>query len=106
MSEEYISREAALKAVGALSWAGFRLKEVPAADVRPRWIPVEEQLPDAGDSVLCWYEYYSYSECRMVTDYGMGYQYNGHWAGEATNGYKARVLYWMPWPEPPEEETK
>lgn len=33
--DEYISRSAALKAVGESSWAGFRLNEIPAADVRP-----------------------------------------------------------------------
>ena len=76
----------------------------PAADVveRPRWIPVAERLPEDGDYVLCWHEYYSYSECRMVTDYGLGYQYNGNWGGEASNGHNARVLYWIPLPEPPE----
>ena len=38
--DEYISRSAALKAVGESSWAGFRLNEIPAADVRP--------VPDGG----------------------------------------------------------
>ena len=111
MSEEYISRSAAMNdlrqvCVHAEDEAEVlrAIAAIPAADVveRPRWIPVAERLPEGGDYVLCWHEYYSYSECRMVTDYGLGYQYNGIWGGEASNGHNARVLYWMPLPEPPE----
>lgn len=39
----------------------------------------------------------------MYQTYGIGYQYNGMWGGEVANGRKAKVLAWMPLPEPPSE---
>lgn len=33
--DDYISREAAIREVGVSTWAGARLKDLPAADVRP-----------------------------------------------------------------------
>lgn len=68
------------------------------------WIPANKRLPPNGDDVLCWYEYFRYGEyCAMYQTYGIGYQYNGMWGGEVANGRKAKVLAWMPLPEPPSE---
>ena len=58
------------------------------------WIDVKDKLPPDGEDVLCWYEYWRY---------GIGYQYGGNWGGEVTNGRNAKVLYWMPLPNPPKE---
>ena len=76
-----------------------------AADVAPvvHWNPADEKLPPEGQEVLCWYEFFhlvlSYN--RMSRTYGIGYQYNGMWDIEAAQGRDAKVLAWMPLPEPP-----
>lgn len=68
-----------------------------------KWISAEDRLPDDGKEVLCWYEYFRYgSYNRMFRTFEIGYCFDGHWGGEVSNGVKARVLYWMPLPEPPE----
>lgn len=70
------------------------------------WISAKERLPENGEYVLCWYEYFRYGDFNaMFAAYGIGYCYNGHWGGEVANGTKARVLAWMPLPEPPEGEV-
>ena len=71
-----------------------------AADVEPvkRWIPVSKGLPEDGEDVLCWYEYFRFGEYI-----GIGYQYNGFWGGEVSTGRNAKVLAWMPLPEPPKD---
>ena len=69
----------------------------------PRWIPVEERLPENFRKVLCWGEYFRYGDFNgMVVNYALGYQNNGSWGGEVANGTNARALAWMPLPEPPE----
>lgn len=75
--------------------------QIPAVSV-PQWISVKDRLPENGEYVLCWYEYFRYGDFNaMFAAYGIGYCYNGHWGGEVANGTKARVLAWMPLPEPP-----
>ena len=79
-------------------------ENLPAADVEPvkRWIPVSKGLPNDFEDVLCWYEYFRFgSYNRMFRTFGIGYQYNGHWGGEVSTGRNAKVLAWMPLPEPP-----
>ena len=79
-----------------------RIKAAPVADTMPKWTKVEDGLPENGVDVLCWYEYFRYgSYNQMFRTYGIGYQYNGNWAGNAASGHKARVLAWMPLPNPP-----
>ena len=71
-----------------------------------RWIPVEERLPENGVETLCWYEYFRYGDFNaMFATYGIGYQFHGNWGGEVANGRNAKVLAWMPLPEPPEVEN-
>ena len=37
------------------------------------WIPVEKKLPEEGQKVLVWYEYFRYGEYnRMIKTYGIG----------------------------------
>ena len=79
------------------------LREAPAADVipRPRWTPADEELPPEGVDVLCWYEYFRYgSYNRMYQTVGLGYQFGGDWNREVAQGRLAKVLAWMPLPEP------
>lgn len=71
---------------------------------RTRWIPCSERLPEDGQDVLCWYQYFRYGNYnRLWQTYGIGFQYNGNWGGEVSIGRDAKVLFWMPLPEPPEE---
>lgn len=37
----------------------------------------------------------------MFQTYGIGHCYNKIWCGEVANGIRARVIAWMPLPEPP-----
>ena len=70
-----------------------------------RWIPCSERLPEDGQDVLCWYQYFRYGNYnRLWQTYGIGFQYNGNWGGEVSTGRDTKVLFWMPLPELPEEE--
>lgn len=72
---------------------------------RTRWIPCSERLPEDGQDVLCWYQYFRYGNYnRLWQTYGIGSQYNGNWGGEVSTGRDTKVLFWMPLPEPPEED--
>lgn len=80
--------------------------EITTVEVIPTtWTLTDEALPPNGEDVLCWYEYFRFGEYkRMFQTYGIGYQYNGMWGGEVAQGQKARVLAWIPLPEPPKME--
>ncbi len=85
------------------------LVSAPAADVAPvvRWIPAAEKMPPEGQEVLCWCEFFRFgSYNRMFRTYGIGYQYNGMWGGEVAQGRDAKVLAWMPLPEPPKKARR
>ena len=64
------------------------------------WIPVEDGLPEGGEKVLVWYEYFRYGEYnRMFQTHGIGWQYDGYWSGDVS-GTKARCIAWRPLPKP------
>lgn len=80
-------------------------EEIAVARERQRWIPVTERLPEDGDVVLCWYEYFRFGEYnRMYRTYGIGYYINGMWGGDVSSGRNTKVLAWMPLPDGPEVE--
>ena len=79
-------------------------EEIAVARERQRWIPVTERLPEDGDVVLCWYEYFRFGEYnRMYRTYDIGYYINGMWGGHVSSGRNTKVLAWMPLPDGPEE---
>lgn len=80
------------------------VSDASTADVAPvvHWVLTDEKLPPEWQDVLCWYEYFRYGALnRMCQTYGIGFQFNGNWGGEVANGRSAKVLAWMPLPEPP-----
>lgn len=69
------------------------------------WISVKDKMPEDGVDVLCWYEYFRYGDYNcMWRTYGIGRCFYKMWSGEVANGTRARVIAWMPLPEPPEGE--
>jgi hypothetical protein len=63
------------------------------------WVKCEDRLPEEGKQVLVYYEYFRYGEYnRMWPAYGVGYQYDGHWAGDVS-GLKLKVVAWQPFPD-------
>lgn len=120
---EYIERAAAInKILGyivnqnchdvALHNIGIRkalsaIDSLPAADVveRPRWIPVEERLPEVGEKVLICHSHEghkSISICSLRKSFLRDDELGGFIAWSA---YTKNVTHWMPLPEPPEREV-
>lgn len=80
-------------------------EEIAVLQEREKWVPVTERLPEDGDVVLCWYEYFRFGEYnRMYQTYGIGYYIDGMWGGDVSNGQNIKVLAWMPLPDGPEVE--
>lgn len=81
---------------------------IAADELRKRqWISVKDRLPENGEDVLCWYEYFRYGNYnRLFQTYGIGYQYNGNWGGEVAQGRQTRVIAWQSLPEPPKKKKK
>ena len=66
-------------------------------DEKPRWISVEERLPEAGERVLCDCRANIYEVMKMRTD--------GDWVCDTNHVYMhSFVTHWMPLPQAPEEE--
>ena len=80
-------------------------EEIAVLQEQEKWVPVTERLPEDGDVVLCWYEYFRFGEYnRMDQTYGIGYYINGMWGGDVSNGQNIKVLAWRPLPDGPEVE--
>lgn len=106
---EYIERGSAMRTAHILRPEDKELMSaisiIPAVSV-PQWISVKDRLPEDGENVLIWYEYFRYgSYNRMYKTYEIAYQYDGFWSGVNPLGQKARVFAWMPLPKPPKGEN-
>ena len=73
----------------------------PVTPQELRWIPVSERLPNTEDEVLCWYEYYHWSQEKILPEYGLGcyFKETKSWFGEVANGKDVRVIAWIPLPQ-------
>lgn len=78
------------------------LQNFPAADVRPRWIPVTERLPLYGQDVLAVRTYGDGEKCQevLMAHIAVWNEGTGEKWWNATN-----ITHWMPLPQPPKEET-
>lgn len=83
------------------------LKELKQLREKTKWIFASERLPEEDTNVLCWYEYFRYGNYnKMHQTYGVGTYFGRFgWAGDIT-GEQARVIAWMPLPEPYKAETE
>lgn len=70
----------------------------------PTWIPCSERLPDDGENVLVWFEYFRYGDYnRLFQTTGISYVFDGEWSGfvNGSSGWsKLRIIAWLPLPEP------
>ena len=88
-SKRDLERAYGANAVGKL------INELPSAMPKPRWIPVEEKLPEDGQNVLF---------CDIDNDIMVGYHIKGrsntHFQQDGTYEDMKNVRAWMPLPEP------
>ena len=67
---------------------------------RPKWIPVDDRLPDYGERVLVINE--AYTEDQRYTMYNVGCTIRSPSLNFTFWGRK--ITHWRPLPEPPKEE--
>lgn len=81
----------------------FVIRGLPAADVRPRWIPVGERLPETGVDVLV-----KFPQNMAVASIDIGEWVVNSGDGWCTDinlaGGEKNPTHWMPLPQGPEEE--
>lgn len=62
---------------------------------QPKWISVEERLPEEGETVLCYYESDLMGVCTRLHE--IWEDSYGYWESDDA------ITHWMPLPEPPKE---
>ena len=74
---------------------------ISALREQPRWISVEERLPQLHETALC------FKDGRMKIGIYMGVKYTDNVAAfrDFQNGFGFGVTHWMPLPGPPKEEV-
>ena len=84
-----------------------KLKVIKSSPKRS-WISVKDRLPEEGDDVLVWFEYYRYGEYNcLYQTHGIGTYFENFksWLINGETGWRdLRVIAWMPLPEKPESE--
>lgn len=73
---------------------------------KPKWISVEEKLPDFEGAVLCMRK----SHIRVGLSYQeiLYFDYDDQWFKDMFSDFfveEGCITHWMPLPEPPKEET-
>lgn len=83
---------------------GQKMDEVKDKLEALQWIPCSERLPDDGENVLVWFEYFRYGDYnRLFQTTGISYVFDGEWSGfvNGSSGWsKLRIIAWLPLPEP------
>ncbi len=78
-------------------------EDINVLTAQPKWISVEERLPDkSGEVLICVYGHVTiawYSVNRFETGGGMVFFVDDHFADDN------EVTHWMPLPQPPKEES-
>lgn len=62
---------------------------------QPKWISVDERLPEEGETVLCYYESDLMGVCTRLHE--IWEDSYGYWESDDA------ITHWMPMPEPPKE---
>lgn len=62
---------------------------------QPKWISVEDRLPEEGETVLCYYESDLMGVCTRLHE--IWEDSYGYWESDDA------ITHWMPMPEPPKE---
>ena len=115
--DDLISRQAAIDAMCELMhhWFGGDSKDevkeitrelwkLPSAQPEPRWIPVEERLPEEGKRVLVTYDLVNKYPWVNILHYGKSmyddkpcfYEADSEWGDVPYDG----IVAWMPLPKP------
>ncbi|MBO7670359.1 MAG: DUF551 domain-containing protein [Oscillospiraceae bacterium] len=89
----------------------IRAEEAAAKACTPRWISVEERLPEEEESVFVVRKFLGVKGQVPPSTYTeIAYRIGDRWVADSDEYKIARhrhtdPLYWMPLPEPPKEET-
>ena len=80
-------------------WVGAYEMAIAALREQPRWISVEERLPEDRDWVLVWHTGYMTPKKAKFEDEGVVV-----WVLDGHDSLPGDVTHWMPLPQPPEVE--
>ena len=74
--------------------------EAPSVEAEPKWISVEDGLPEENGYYLCWVDTSSVGK-RKEYEHRKLYWEENLWLSSAKSFKVEHPLYWMPLPEPP-----
>lgn len=86
-------------------------KEIETApEYKGGWIRSEDRMPEEGEDVLVWFEYFRFGNYqRLFQTVGISCTWRGKWSGlvNGSSGWRdLRIIAWQPLPEPYREEQE